>query len=329
MLILVLVNFSQANAGKYAAEFLRIGVGSRALGMGGAFVAIADDGTASYWNPAGLGNLSKHQVLFSHVQMFDNLAHHNFANVSVKLGNNTGIGVSWVRLAVDDIPRYSDLKGTKYDRFINPDLRSTGLPEGFFGDIEDALFLSFGKGFFFDLAVGGGVMPILIPCRLSLGVNYKYIYQKLDNAVGTGQGLDLGIKINFLGLTADETIVHRNLSFGLNLQDITGTTVLWNTSNQTKDQLPLNLLIGMSYSELLPWLNTRVTVSMARDNSYQSANHWGGEMNFGNILSLRFGMQDKDFTAGAGFKFFAFHVDYAFVSFDLGNSHRISGAVEF
>jgi hypothetical protein len=29
-------------------------VGSRALGMGGAFVAVADDSTASWWNPAGL-----------------------------------------------------------------------------------------------------------------------------------------------------------------------------------------------------------------------------------------------------------------------------------
>ena len=37
---------------------MAIGVGSRPLGMGGAFVGIADDVTAGYYNPAGLANLN-------------------------------------------------------------------------------------------------------------------------------------------------------------------------------------------------------------------------------------------------------------------------------
>lgn len=327
--ILVLILPNNAIAGKYAAEFLRIGVGSRALGMGGAFVAVADDGTASYWNPAGLGNLPQHQIHFSHVQMFDNLAHHNFANLSFKVGSNIGLGISWIRLSVDNIPRYSELKGTRYDRFLNPDLRSTGRPEGFFGDIEDAFFLSFGKGFDFDLAIGGGLMPTLIPTQLSVGVSYKYISQKLDTAEGKGQGVDIGIKISFIGLSSEETVQQRNLSFGLNLQDISGTTVLWNTSNQTKDQLPINFLVGMSYSVRIPWVSSQITLALGRDNSYQSSNHLGSELAFKDIFLLRFGIQNDHFTAGAGFKMYRFKIDYAFVSYDLGNNHRISGAVEF
>jgi len=329
IIISVWIITSQAFAGKYAAEFLRIGIGSRALGMGGAFVAVADDGTASYWNPAGLGNLPQHQIYFSHVQMFDNLAHHNFANFSFKVGSNIGLGISWIRLSVDNIPRYSELKGTRYDRFLNPDLRSTGKPEGFFGDIEDAFFLSFGKGFEFDLAISGGLMPTLIPTRFSVGISDKYISQKLDTAEGKGQGVDIGIKISFIGLSSEETVQQRNLSFGLNLQDIAETTVIWNTSNQTQDQLPLNLLVGMSYSERLPWLKGQITLALGRGNSYESSNHWGGEFIFGNVISLRAGVHDKNFTADAGFKLYWFHVDYAFVSYDLGNSHRISGGIEF
>ena len=42
-----------AHATKYAGEFLKIPVGARAIGMGGAFVAVTDDATAPYWNPAG------------------------------------------------------------------------------------------------------------------------------------------------------------------------------------------------------------------------------------------------------------------------------------
>ena len=38
-----------AVATKYAGEFLKIQVGARALGMGGAFTAVADDATAPYW----------------------------------------------------------------------------------------------------------------------------------------------------------------------------------------------------------------------------------------------------------------------------------------
>ena len=39
---------------KYSNEFLNIGAGARGLGMGGAQVASVADGTAGYWNPAGL-----------------------------------------------------------------------------------------------------------------------------------------------------------------------------------------------------------------------------------------------------------------------------------
>ena len=45
---------AQTVFGKYAGEFLSIGVGGRALGMGGAYVALANDVTAGYYNPAGL-----------------------------------------------------------------------------------------------------------------------------------------------------------------------------------------------------------------------------------------------------------------------------------
>lgn len=319
----------QAMAGKYAGEFLRIGVGSRALGMGGAFVALADDGTASYWNPAGLGNMTHHQLHFGHVQMFNNLAHHHFANLTLKLSTRLGIGISWLRLAIDDIPRYGELIGTRYDRFLNPDLRSTGRPEGFFGDLEDAVLLSFGKSFDFDLTVGGGFRPLLLPTRLSLGLSYKYISEKLDRAEGRGQGLDLGVKISFLGKILNNHRVQRNFSMGINFQDITGTTILWNTTYQTRDQIPQNLLIGVSYSERLSWLNSQITFSMGRDNSCQSSNHYGGELNFSDIFSLRVGINDKNFTAGTGLHLVYFSVDYAFVSNDLGNCHRVSGSVEF
>lgn len=319
----------QAIAGKYAAEFLRIGVGARALGLAGAYVAMADDGSASYWNPAGLADLNKHQLLFSHTQMFQHLADHHFANCSIRLGSTTALAASWIRLAVDDIPRYGELIGTRYERFIDPSLRSTGTPEGYFGDVEDAIVLSFAKAFDFDLMIGTGLNPATIPSRLSLGVSYKFISQKLDRFEGKGQGIDLGLKLSLMGYEADSDIQQRCLSFGLTIQDLAGTPVVWNTRQASKDQLPLNLMIGIAYAETIAFMSSRLTISLERDHSYQSFNRLGAELNFNEMMALRAGLENDQWTAGAGFRLYFLRLDYAFLNGELGNSHRISGAVEF
>ena len=57
------------NVGNRAAEFLTIPIGSRAVAMGNAYVALADDITALYWNPAGLAFMERSQSFFSYVDM--------------------------------------------------------------------------------------------------------------------------------------------------------------------------------------------------------------------------------------------------------------------
>ncbi|MDZ7375827.1 MAG: hypothetical protein ONB13_04330 [candidate division KSB1 bacterium] len=329
IVLFLLGTCGQAFAGKYAAEFLRIGVGARALGLAGAYVAMADDGSASYWNPAGLTDLNKHQLLFSHAQMFQNLADHHFANCSIRLGSATALAASWIRLAVDDIPRYSELIGTRYDRFIDPNLRSTGTPEGYFGDVEDAVILSFARAFDFDLIIGTGLNPAIIPLRLGLGVSYKFISQKLDRFEGKGQGIDLGLKLSLIGFEGENDIQQRCLSFGFSIQDLAGTPVVWNTGQRSKDQLPINLMIGVAYAERIPFVSSRLTISLERDDSYQSFNRLGAELTFNDMVALRAGLENDRWTAGAGFRLYFLRLDYAFLNSELGNSHRISGAVEF
>jgi len=60
-----------AGVGTTAAQFLKIGVGARAVAMGGAFSAVADNIDAIYWNPAGLSRLEKREFTASHAEMFE------------------------------------------------------------------------------------------------------------------------------------------------------------------------------------------------------------------------------------------------------------------
>jgi hypothetical protein len=55
-----------AKVGTYALQFLKIGVSPRATAMGGAFIALADDATATYWNPAGMVDLTKTTISLNH-----------------------------------------------------------------------------------------------------------------------------------------------------------------------------------------------------------------------------------------------------------------------
>ena len=71
-----------ALAGGYAESLSRLGVGARSLGTGGAFVPLADDGSAAYWNPVVLAQFRTVQVAASHAFLFKNVADHSFINAS-------------------------------------------------------------------------------------------------------------------------------------------------------------------------------------------------------------------------------------------------------
>ena len=70
-LAVILVLASQAAWAAETASFLNIGVGARALGMGGAYTALADDVNAVYWNAAGLSRLENREFTASHAEMYE------------------------------------------------------------------------------------------------------------------------------------------------------------------------------------------------------------------------------------------------------------------
>ena len=67
-LLLPGVLLAQAKVGTAGAQFLEIGVSARAIGMGEAYVAVSNDATAMYYNPAGLTQLYDREAVFTHVE---------------------------------------------------------------------------------------------------------------------------------------------------------------------------------------------------------------------------------------------------------------------
>ena len=83
-----------AAAGKPGFAFLKVGIGARAMGMGSAYVALADDPTAVYWNTAGLAGSEDAQVTVMHNEWIQDFRQ-EFAAVSRPLGKGAaGFGIS-------------------------------------------------------------------------------------------------------------------------------------------------------------------------------------------------------------------------------------------
>src|SRR5437868_14819746 len=102
---LAISHSASAQFRKYSNEFLNIGAGARALAMGSAQVASVNDGTAGYWNPAGLTGVKDHPAAnLMHAEYFAGIGKYDFASLVVPLDNNKRtIGLTALRFAVDQI----------------------------------------------------------------------------------------------------------------------------------------------------------------------------------------------------------------------------------
>ena len=91
------------SAGAVHADFLETELGARAMGMGGAFVAVADDVTALHWNPAGLAGPQGFQFFGMRTSVYsvDGLSE-DAALASYGTGS-AGYGVGWMRTGAEDL----------------------------------------------------------------------------------------------------------------------------------------------------------------------------------------------------------------------------------
>ncbi len=301
--------------GKYASEFISIGVGGRALGMGGAYVALASDVTAGYWNPAGLSLLAYPEITLMHDERFGSLINYDYGAVAIPVGTKSSIGFSIIRLGIDGIP----------------DTRNALIDYNGNGSFDSADRLDYNKISFFSAADWAFYFTYSKRPNetFSYGANIKIIRRDLGDNSATGIGFDLGARF----------LVMDRLALGVNLQDVTTTLLAWDTG--TKELISPTAKVGGAY--FLDFFGGRLAPAVDFDIRFENrrfastANlgpvsadlHAGLEFDFKKLVAFRVGYNDvKQFTLGAGVHLPKLDVDYSFAKFDgegqLGNTHRIS-----
>jgi hypothetical protein len=321
---------AQTSAPKYSNEFLNIGVGARALGMSNSQVAMVNDVTSGYWNPAGLLNMqNKYEVSLMHSEYFAGIAKYDYGAFATRLDSQSVIGFSIIRFGVDDIADtrflYDASGAINYDNIK------------YFSAADYAFLLSYARKTKF------------IP-GLQFGANAKVIHRVVGQfATAWGFGLDMGAQY-----------VYKKWKFGAMARDITGTFNAWTHNTAlvedvylaTGNEIPQNsievtvpkLVLGASRNFKLhekvgllagfDLVNTfdgkRNVLIKSKVVSFDPVA--GFELDYKKIVYLRAGagnfQQVKDFDKGQvwnfqpnfgiGIKISRFYIDYALT--DVGNA---------
>jgi hypothetical protein len=332
LLILALLN-SVAGATKYAGEFLNTGVGGRALGMGGAFVAVAEGPTAGYWNPAGLVGAESRQITLMHSERFGDLVNYDYGAYSQPVGDNGALGASVIRLGVGDIPNTLNLPFEDYGMDGIPNTSDDGEGNSNWDHGEPVIWDESKVDWFsssewaFLISYARRVAELL-----SLGGNAKFVRKSAGDNSAYGLGLDVGALLE----------VRDNAFLGLQVQDLTATALIWDTDR--REFITPTIKIGGAYLIDFPKISGKITVAIDSDFMFENRGsaaeysagsmslemHYGIEYAFKELVAVRTGMDKGEFTAGAGFKIGRFGLDYAFGGHDdLGDTHRVSGSMAF
>ena len=300
---------------KYAGEFMAIGVGGRALGLGSAQVALASDASAGYWNPAALARINYPELILMHDERFGSLVNYDYASVAIPYGSDQSLGFSVMRLGVDGIP---DTRNALIDYSGSGVLDAANR-------IDYNAITSFNSA---DWAFYASYASRYSP-DLFYGINIKIIRRTLAEFSATGVGFDIGL----LYSPAENWFV------GLNAQDVTTTFLAWSTG--TDELVSPTVKLGTAYS--FDFLGGRFTPTCDVDIRFENRQfasiasvgpmsldpHAGLEFDYKQLIALRVGYSDvKQLTLGAGLHFRKLDIDYSFARFgqenDLGDTHRVS-----
>lgn len=310
--------------GTTAAPFLTISTGARAMGMGSAFVAVANDATAMFWNVAGIAQLKSPEIVFNHSEWLADV-NYEYAGVVAPVGFGT-VGVNITSLNMGDFEQTTEFA---------PEGNGVKFSAGSF-----AMALSYAR---------------MLTDRFMIGFNGKYVREHIFNSAATGFAVDIGtlfispfndLRIGFsisnfgtkMRMTGDDLLVQVDID-----PTISGNNETINAKLETDEfDLPLLFRFGLAM-DVLRTASNRVTLSAdaLHPNDNAESVNVGGEYQFQNLIALRGGYRslflpdsEEGFTAGAGLNYrfpgFGFRVDYAYEDFGrLNNIQKFTIQLQF
>jgi hypothetical protein len=291
-------------AGTASAQFLKIGVGARAGGMGESFVAVANDASALYWNPAGISQFESNQVIFSHTAWLVDIQH-EFVGAVYHPTLDDAVGLSITSLHTDDMPVTTEVQ-----------------------PLGNGTYFRFG-----DLAVGLTYSRKLTS-QFSFGATVRFFEETMDVLKMRGTLLDFGTYYwTGLGSLRFSAVVS---NFG-NQVSPTGTVNLVGGQSVSEFQEfspPTLFKFGFAF-EPLQDANNSLTTSFQLNHPNDNSENLcaGAEYRWSNTLFVRggykFNVDEESFSVGVGvaasISALRLQFDYGFAPFkNLGGVHRVS-----
>lgn len=318
--LLVNTKVFTAYTGGQAAEFLQFGASARAMAMK-AYFSVSNDASSVYYNPAGLVECDRKEIIALHTELFPNTQtiydFIGFVYPTMKygvfsLGINQLLSTGFEKIEVKFDPMSGDI--------LNIENKGT------FDDRQLAILLGYGKEVYE---------------RINIGVGFKFISRRLDVYTDTMAGLDISCLIT--GINTHLPL----LNIAVSVKNLISANI------GTEDKLPIIFKLGFSHRFFKRVLEVkkrqtqiqqeisveeayyRLILGLDIEKNINSEFKWmlGTEYWLFDFLALRLGFEGlsylKETTAGVGFRYRDYSVDYSFAYHELGFSHRISAGMKW
>lgn len=280
---------AMAQSGGQPGQFMSYGAGARSLGMGGAFFAVADDASASYWNPAALTLLERKEFSAMQASLFADTTLNFFTYAHPTTTKGTW-AVSMTQLKSVGFEKISITANPAGDEII--DIKTLGT----FDSVERALAFSWGRE---------------VSEKLSFGIMAKNISRTLDTSADSFNAIDIAMLQKF----------SKNYRAAIGVQNVFSMA-----SGDTEDKLPLTLKFGQALSLFKGSLlfGFDILKPQGADTNWR----FGGEYWLMYWAALRFGVmgapgiQEADFGLGIKYKDLGFDVSQGVHA--LGTTTRFS-----
>jgi hypothetical protein len=319
-------NAQERKAGLTGAAFLKVGVGARAVALGGAVTGLSEDVNQMFYNPAGIAlKDEKLQASFSYNKWIADIGH-NSAAVSYNWEGVGTIGVGFITFGLSDIPADRDIPN-------DPSIKGSQI------DFNTSSTYNY-RDIAYQLTFSRYVID-----QLSLGITIKGISETIDDVTASAVAFDFGsvYHIGVLGWTIGarfnnlgSDLKFYTIASPLPMQFTIGTTIMPVQTDQTSIMVALDAtkpqdgdlyLFTGAEATFMNLFSVRAGYKLNYSGTNEAIPSTSAKARAGNINTTIEGI-----SAGAGLKTtlagYTVGIDYSYTQMDLLDAaHRITVAI--